>query len=112
MTDTKRWNRVRELFDEAIDLASDERKSYLQEQCAGDLELLSEVSKLISADQAPHSMLGSPALATFDPFTNDNIVGEKIGALPSESRYRSTGSFGKHPVAGKVQGSTTLPVHV
>ncbi len=46
----ERWQRVKEIAVEAMDLAPDEREAYLQTQCGGDEELRQSVEKLLKSD--------------------------------------------------------------
>ena len=50
--DTRRWQRVSAIFDEAVDAAHDLRPELLNELCAGDAELRREVEALLVADAA------------------------------------------------------------
>ncbi len=46
----ERWQRVKEIAVEAMDLAPDEREAHLQTQCGGDEELRQSVEKLLKSD--------------------------------------------------------------
>ncbi|MGJ5815150.1 protein kinase domain-containing protein [Paludibaculum fermentans] len=46
------WKRVEELFNEAVELPKAERARWLDEQCAGDAELRTEVLALLDSDEA------------------------------------------------------------
>jgi eukaryotic-like serine/threonine-protein kinase len=109
LTDTIRWNRVRELFDQALDLPQGEVGSFLREQCGADEELLAEVKGLLRADETPHSMLGAPALASFDPFADDSLIGERIGAYRIEKLIAS-GGMGAVYLANRDDGQFTQQV--
>src|SRR5688572_29231567 len=45
--DRERWCRIEALFDQAIELADDERDGFLDERCAGDPALRRELAALI-----------------------------------------------------------------
>ncbi len=45
-----RWRQVEALFERAIEIAPGEREAWLRERCAGDLELLAEVTRLLECD--------------------------------------------------------------
>ncbi len=109
MTDTKRWNRVRELFDKALDLKPIEVEAFLRGQCGSDEGLLAEVKGLLRADETPHSMLGAPALASFDPFADDNLIGSRIGAYKIE-RLIASGGMGAVYLAHRDDGQFTQQV--
>lgn len=55
-----RWQRVKQVLDEAIAVESSERSSFLDHACAGDAELRREVESLVSA----HEHAGSAFLKT------------------------------------------------
>jgi len=48
--DSARWERVQELFHDAVDLPEGERRSFLQRACAGDESLIDEVLSFIDED--------------------------------------------------------------
>lgn len=56
-----RWNQVKEVFTEALDREGEDRLRFLEEQCAGDSELRSEVDSLLaSSDYVGDFMEESP----------------------------------------------------
>ena len=59
-----RWERVKELVDEALRLPPAERAAFLERACLGDAELLTEVRELVrAAENARSSFLMPPELA-------------------------------------------------
>jgi len=59
----ERWQRIKQLLDEAIALEDAERGPYLDRACAADFELRSEVESLLSShEQAGTGFLNSPAI--------------------------------------------------
>jgi serine/threonine protein kinase len=48
--DIERFRRIRDLFDAALDRDPGERRSFLQDACAGDVQLLEEVEQLLAGD--------------------------------------------------------------
>ena len=56
-----RWQRVKEIFHAAAERAAEERASFLDEACAGDVELRREVESLLDADEREDSFLDAPA---------------------------------------------------
>src|SRR5262245_49056359 len=48
--DSARWQRVQELFHDAVDLPPSERRPFLQKACGGDETLLEEVLSFIEED--------------------------------------------------------------
>src|SRR3989441_2865704 len=57
------WQRVTELFDEALERAPEERSEFLKSACAGDRDLLREVESLLAQHDAESGFLESPAVA-------------------------------------------------
>lgn len=85
--DPDRWQRLEPLLDAVLDLAPEERASYLDVACSGDPELRREVEALLEDCEASGDFLekaGGPALAEvaasspFDPLALDRI-GSRIG---------------------------------
>lgn len=58
------WQRVKELFNEAVELPAEERDAFLSTACAGDLALRREVDGLIAADDEAAGFLPEPGDAT------------------------------------------------
>ncbi len=59
----ERWQQIREVFDDAVCLAPEERSPYLDKVCAADPELRSEVESLLRSDEeAGAGFLNTPAL--------------------------------------------------
>ena len=46
----ERWQKVKEIAAEAMDLGTDERAPFLQTECGGDDELRESVEKLLRSD--------------------------------------------------------------
>jgi eukaryotic-like serine/threonine-protein kinase len=60
--DSARWNKIRELFEEARNLQQDSRQSYLDEACQGDANLQEEIKSLLSQHDQANGVLDAPAL--------------------------------------------------
>lgn len=56
MTDPN-WNRLWELFEQAVDLPADEQAAFLDQSCGGDAELRRRLVKLIARDAQQEGML-------------------------------------------------------
>ena len=61
----ERWRRVRELFDEALDLAPEQRPAFLQALDAADAPLAEEVESLLRASADTEDFLETPAVEQF-----------------------------------------------
>lgn len=77
----ERWQQLKQIFQSALERKPGERSAFLNEACAGDPTLRSEVESLIAShDQAGDSIEGMAAEAATEMLENDRaIVGERIG---------------------------------
>ncbi|HEY0778302.1 MAG TPA: tetratricopeptide repeat protein [Gemmatirosa sp.] len=57
------WDRVRAVFDAALDQATAERGAFLDEACGSDAAVRLAVDRLLAADAAPSPLLDAPVLA-------------------------------------------------
>ena len=57
----ERWQKVKEIFNSALERESGERAAFLDEACSNDDELRAEVESFLSASEEPGSFLDSPA---------------------------------------------------
>ncbi len=73
-----RWARVAALLDQAFELPSAERRSWLDRACGGDRELRAEVEALLAADEAADGLF-----TTGQPFGDDGGIAARISALGS-----------------------------
>ncbi len=60
----ERWQRLKELFEQAQGLEGAERERFLDEQCGGDPELRAEAASLLAAGQSAGGFLETPAAET------------------------------------------------
>src|SRR3989454_10966607 len=63
MNQQESWQRVTELFEQALERAPDKRSEFLKSACAGDDVLLREVESLLAQHDADTRFLESPAVA-------------------------------------------------
>jgi tetratricopeptide (TPR) repeat protein/predicted Ser/Thr protein kinase len=80
---TGRSDRLRQLFEAALELPADDRAAFLDSQCAGDTDLRRELDSLLAAEQDMGSFLdehdlGAVAAATL-PASDDPLIGRTIG---------------------------------
>ena len=61
-THPEQWNRIEQLYNEALERRLDERSSFLAEACRGDEELRREVEALLDHLDRDRSFLSSPAM--------------------------------------------------
>ena len=59
----ERWQKVKELFDAALEIESQKRGKFLENACGNDVELRREVEKLLASFENAESFMESPAAA-------------------------------------------------
>ena len=75
----ERWRRVRELFDEALDLAPEQRPAFLQALGAADAPLAEEVESLLRASADTEDFLETPAVEQFRGHGDEAEARSRIG---------------------------------
>lgn len=91
-----RWQRVKELLNEALSRDAGERALFLDEHCAGDPELRAELDSLLDSfteagdfmDGGDRSEAATAVAAALAPVTTDPYTGKRIGP------YRILGEIG------------------
>jgi len=78
MTDT-RWERVKAIFQQAVDLPSAERVSLLERVCGDDDGLRREVESLLASHDAPHPLLKTTTLGAAHVLLHDDLEGHRVG---------------------------------
>ena len=101
-TPSQSWQRVTELFEQALEQPPEKRAHFLQSGCAGDTELLREVQSLLAEHVAEEGFLESPAIAAVaDQIVHHNgelRAGQQLGQYRIE-RLLGAGGMGKVYVA-------------
>jgi len=69
--DPSRWQRVRTLFERALELEPEERHDFLERECAGDEVMRTQVEGLLRADQGPEALPAPPTPATLAEILED-----------------------------------------
>lgn len=80
----ERWQQIRRLFEQVVDLPVDEREAFLKAECGEDATLLEEVRKLMRAEQKEDSFMEPPP-------AEDS--GSNIGTAPTDTEIQSLGEF-------------------
>jgi Tol biopolymer transport system component/aminoglycoside phosphotransferase (APT) family kinase protein len=79
--DVRRWNRVKSVFQNALERPTAERGPFLRSACGDDRELQGEVESLLAAHAAAGSFAQSPAIEALPPSAADAF------ANPTVPRY-------------------------
>ena len=86
MTDGPQWNRVKELFQEALERPPQERMVWLRQRCDGDSALVAEVESLLVNHQEAGSFGEQPAmelLGSLDP--DEGALNQRIRTSAGEA---------------------------
>jgi len=101
-TSSKSWQRVTELFEEALEQPLENREDFLQSACAGDADLLRELQSLLAEHEAEEAFLEAPAIAAVaDQIIRPNGavgIGQQLGQYRVEGLL-GAGGMGKVYVA-------------
>jgi serine/threonine protein kinase len=80
----KRWERIKELFEVAVDLPPHDRATLLQKECDGDESLRREIESLLESDEQADGFIEQPALEMprdiFPEPPAETIAGRQFGA--------------------------------
>jgi len=79
----EKWNEVKEIFNNAVELSTAERGRFLDSKVNGDAELRGEVEKLLASDQHAETLFGKSLIAPKE-FSAKDVIGnyriiKKIG---------------------------------
>jgi tetratricopeptide (TPR) repeat protein len=87
---TNRHDRIRDIFIEAVDLPLDRRAVFLDEACHGDVELRSEVERLIAADTDAASFVFRPPSSAPPRLEKGHLLAGRFRVV----RFIATGGMG------------------
>ncbi|MCH8147087.1 MAG: serine/threonine protein kinase [Planctomycetes bacterium] len=107
-----RWQRIKQLFDEAVELDQNERGAWLVEQCGDDRDLLAKVQSLLECDEESSSFLQPPLGAGDETLHLDDgsaRLGRRIGAY-TLNRVIASGGMGTVYEATQEQPRRTVAV--
>jgi len=92
--DQDRFKRLRELFQDALELDADARAGFLERECTGDEALRADVERLIQIEQGSGTFLETPAVLFTPPDdAASRLVGTRVGGY-SIKRVISSGGMG------------------
>ncbi len=80
---TQRWQRIRAVFEEALNSEPDERASFLERACGSDATLIADVQKLLASHELVGSFLENPPVADLDS-TEVEAAEPQVPVIPRE----------------------------
>jgi serine/threonine protein kinase/Tfp pilus assembly protein PilF len=83
------WQRITDLFDEAMTRGPKERIAFLEEACEGDRDLRKQVERLVKSHEKSGDFLESSAFAVAPELLTDDRVGASVGELIGHYRIES-----------------------
>jgi non-specific serine/threonine protein kinase len=84
-----RWARITDIYHATIARPSEERASFLGEECHGDESLRKQVETMVKAHERSHSFIESPAFAVAPELLIEEPPGDLIGRLIGHYRVES-----------------------
>jgi len=103
MTDSERWNRIQELFLEALEMSEAERADFLRDLKDRDSALYSEVHSLLEADSGEDSLIDGRVIDIGSADDEPAEVGSRIGPYRIVDRIGS-GGMGEVYLAERADG--------
>jgi serine/threonine-protein kinase len=85
----ERWQRLKRVFQGALEQAADARGAFLDRECAGDAEMRTEVESLLGSHEEADGFLSRPAMEDAVRASVPALEGRRIGA------YRILGEIGR-----------------
>jgi serine/threonine protein kinase/tetratricopeptide (TPR) repeat protein len=79
MTSTERWEKIKELFETAIEREGSLRAAFLDEVCFGDPSLRAELGELIASHERAGSFMGAPAYAPAMELVSEDRLNSMVG---------------------------------
>src|SRR6266496_3864575 len=83
------WQRITDLFDEAMTRGPKERIAFLEEACEGDRDLRKQVERLVKSHEKSGDFLESSAFAVAPELLTDDCAGASVGELIGHYRIES-----------------------
>lgn len=97
------WQKIQNLFEQALELPEAEREAFLKASCGEDAELYAEVCSLIDADTHVHSLLDGLAVDAIDLPPVEDYLGKSIGSFKIISEI-AAGGMGRVFLAERTSG--------
>jgi len=77
--DSQRWRQIQGLFEEALEIPSAGRETFLKDRCGDDESLIQEVLSLLAADGGQHSLLDNQVSDMVSLSKPKELLGSTIG---------------------------------
>ncbi len=92
MTDPARWERIQQLFHQALEMAAEQRAEFLQRECPGDAAIQADILQMLELDAQPAGLLDQhlPEIAG-QVLHSEPVVSRKIGPWRIERRLGEGG---------------------
>ncbi len=84
-----RWQRIDDLFGQAVELPAADREAFLVRECGDDAELRVEVDSLLASDDGAEAALGGAVGRSARRIVVEGLIGERLGS------YRITALIGE-----------------
>ena len=106
----QRWQRVKTLLDDALDLDSGARRAFLAQECSGDDLLYRQVESLLQEEEAAGDFLMEP-IFVLGKDEDDSAAGSRLGPYQL-IRELGSGGMGKVYLAERVDGEVEQQVAI
>ena len=101
--DTHRWNRLKEIFDEAHELPPQARDAFVERACGDEPELLEEVKSLLTESDSVHEILDGVAIEAAGVLDDLSKEGTRVGPYLLR-RQLGVGGMGEVYLAERADG--------
>src|SRR5262249_21564621 len=96
--DAERWERIKQLFQAALDRPSADRSEFLRDACGGDLDLLAEMELLLEAHATAGSFAAQPAINVLGRSEHSENASAAPGSVAPLSSFAAGERLGPYRV--------------
>src|SRR5437867_2503259 len=82
----ERWQRIKDLFQEALERAPEQRSAFLAQTCADDAEARTQIERLLDAHERAGGFLETPAVGEAVDVSRPLMTGRVIGHYEVRAR--------------------------
>src|SRR4051812_29188035 len=83
--EARQWNRVKQVFQHALEQPAEKRDQFCRDACGGDRELQRDMEPLLPAHGAAGSFAQQPAIAALSPSAADALLDVSCPGEPAPS---------------------------